>query len=137
MREKDWEILMVGDKIMRAMFEQPPLASSADPEPAPLSAVAHDTFQIVQIRNGVVTAVRLCERTKFHGSIRTVTEVVEIQREGALFDGSQLLPGHGMTCLWQWVPPARGEARLSGGFIVKRADGSEEHERCPPSANPR
>jgi len=129
MREKDWEILAIGDRVIRDLYEQP----NGDPDAEPLQPrhTAKDLFQIVEIRNGTVTLARLCEQKRFIGALRTITEVVELQREGALFDGSQLHPGQGVTALWTWEPPARGEARLTGGWIVNRADGSEERERCP------
>lgn len=132
MREKDWAILTVGDRISRVLYRQPNLPSdqpiTADLKP---EAFAQDAFTIVQLRDDVVTAARVVERKQFTGSCRTLTEVAEITREGALFDGSQLLIGQGVTCVWSFEPPARGEARLTGGFIVRRADGTEERESCP------
>lgn len=132
MREKDWTILTVGDRITRVLYSQPnpptdqPLPADLKPE-----AVAQDAFTIVQIKNEVVTAARVVERTEFVGSMRTVTEVVEITKEGALLDGSTLQIAKGMTCSWSYEPPAKGEARLTGGFTVRRADGTEEYEACP------
>lgn len=131
MREKDWEILTVGDHLIRDLYEQPNA-----PEAAP-KHVARDGFQVVEIERGVARVARVCEQKHFVGSVRTITEVVELQREGALFDGSLLHPGAGITSLWIWEPPARGEARLTGGWVVRRADGSEERERCPTATTPR
>lgn len=125
MREKDWEILAVGDRLIRDLYEQPNDGSAVPRH------VAKDGFQVVEIEHGIVRVARVCEQKHFVGALRTITEVVELRREGALFDGSQALPGSGVTALWTWEPPARGEARLTGGWIVRRADGSEERERCP------
>lgn len=134
MLEKDWEILQVGDRVKRLKRERTADIASrlneAPPQDPNAVNVESTAFQIVQIQSGVVTAVRLIDQTRLPGMRSVVTEAVELSRTAALEPAVD--PAFGaVTYEWEWIAPARGEARLTGGFIVTRADGSVETERCP------
>jgi len=147
MRRKDWDIIQLGDRLWRRTFawEQTPsqpasrIAAGLPPD-AEWQVVrkAQDAFQVVQITDGVVTCVRMLAREAGHGFAMTQTEVVELTWEGAQIDGEALCclqtP---LTYDFVWEPPARGEARLTGGFTVQRADGSIEYEPCPTATTKR
>lgn len=135
MRRKDWEIIALGDCIVRETYgwrlqESDRVGGPAFVGVAELTSA--DAFQVVQIASGIVTLVRLLSQTSHPGSKTTTTEVIELQEFGATLDAQALCDADCPAIYgWRWDPPARGEARLTGGFIVTRADGSVEHDRCP------
>lgn len=139
MQRKDWEIITLGDRIVRETYEwkvqdagQPVEGVVAAPPQPAATLTAKDDFQVVQIASGILTLVRLLQRSELQGARTTLTEVVELSEQGAVRDAKA-------ACCevdpkqfgWLWIAPARGEARLTGGFIVTRADGSTEYDRCP------
>lgn len=129
MRTKDWEILAVGDKVTRLTRVRASTRNPAATNPDEI-LVERDSFQVVQIASGTATLVRLLDQRRLTGMRSVITEAVELQEVAAT--AGPVDPGaDGATFEWVWEAPARGEARLTGGFIVQRADGSVETERCP------
>lgn len=134
MQFKDWEIIKPGDVLIRETVRWKEESKQPDGTVVLAHAATTDLhhFQVIQIEHGVCTCVRLIERTELLGSRTTVTEVVELHHSGASHDArAACTPGGLPQYGWSWQAPARGEARLTGGFIVTRADGSQEFDRCP------
>lgn len=141
MRLKDWEILKVGDCVTRVTYENAGSVaqrSGAVPEEV-LNGFAGNAavrtqrvdFQVVRIEGRRATLVRLLSCEVSPGVRTTQTETVELSQEVAAVEAPlKCVPG-ALLYAWEWNAPVRGEARLTGGFIVTRADGTTEYDRCP------
>jgi hypothetical protein len=139
MQRKDWEIITVGDRIVRETYTwtlQPTVQAADGAVQAPPQGTAvlgeQREFQVVQIAHGILTLVHLLDRSELQGARTTLTEVVELSEQGATRDArAACCEVDPKQFGWRWEAPARGEARLTGGFIVTRADGTQEYDRCP------
>lgn len=106
MKPHQWAALEVGDQVR--------YVGGSDPS-------RHNTFQVLRIHQGIVYATRVIERRQLGSAGQAVaTETVEIRINN---DD------------WQYMR-VRPKIALSGGFIVRRADGTEEYDECPTATVP-
>lgn len=106
MREQEWDLIEVGDAL-----DYLPLATKANPTPTPLR------YQVLQLEPGTghVVAVRLISNRDDGVSNFTATETARITKN---------------SDQWTYVS-VKAKVVATGGFVVKRADGTEEYDKCP------
>jgi len=101
MKDHEWAALEVGDQVRYVGGDDESL---------------HNDYQVAQIKSGTVYGVRLIQRRQLGtGGQAAQTETVEIRANSDDWKYMRLRP----------------KLALSGGFLVKRADGTEEYEQCP------
>jgi hypothetical protein len=104
MRDQEWNLIEPGD-----LLDYMPPASSAEPHPT------SRRFQVFKLDKGVVFAVRILNNRDDGSADFTVSETVRIAKNSPR---------------WKMVS-LKSKLVATGGFLVTRADGSTEYDRCP------
>ena len=105
MRDQEWELIEVAD-----LLDYLPRATKKNPNPAPLR------YQVFRLEEGTghVLAIRVMEQVDDGTASFTVTDTARITKN---------------SDRWTYVT-CKSKVVATGGFLVTRASGETEYEKC-------
>lgn len=106
MRDHEWDLIEVAD-----LLDYMPPATGKNPKPA---AQRYQVFRLEE-GTGHVLAIRVLKQVDDGTASFTVTDTARITKNSPR---------------WTYVA-CKAKIAATGGFIVTRADGTQEYEKCP------